>query len=588
MFSSIRWRTSLAFTLLLLSSLALASGYLLHSFSQSYLENLESQLMTQAWLVSDNAAQYFGSHEDEALRTLAERLGKGISARVTMVRRDGVVLGDSDEDPSIMANHADRPEVIDALSLGRGGSVRYSQTVGYDIFYVAVPVTVSGEKVGVARVSVPLTDINESLGRISRTIFLGSLIAVAVCVVAVRLVFRVALAPVKRLSQMAKKIAQGELDQAIRVTTGDEIGDLSKTFNHMAAKLKETVDRIRGERDRLEIILSRMADGILILNSDLSMARANPAAARMLGISAADVSGHGFVETVRDYEVDEIVRRCLNMRVQQSGTVEILPGRLWLGVIATPLETEGGCLVLLQDLTEVRRLQMMRRDFVSNISHELRTPLASLKVLAETLQGGAIEDPEVCKDFLGRMDYEVDKLTQMVQELGDLSQIESGKATLDRSEFNIADAVERVAERLRPQADRAGLVLRIDCSGGSPLVSADRFRVEQVLMNLIHNAIKFTPPGGCVTVSVSKSGKKGQVSIADTGVGIPAEDLPRIFERFYKADKARTGGGTGLGLAIAKHIVEAHGGKIWVESIEGRGSTFSFALPLAEAPAAEL
>jgi len=238
-------------------------------------------------------------------------------------------------------------------------------------------------------------------------------------------------------------------------------------------------------------------------------------------------------------------------------------------------------LVILQDLTQVRRLETVRRDFVSNISHELRTPLASLKALVDTLRDGALEDPPAAQRFLDRMEVEVDALTQMVQELLELSRIESGQVPLQLQAVSIAEAVNIPAERLRPQAERAGLRLDVTLPADLPPVLADAERIQQVVTNLVHNAIKFTPPGGRVTVTAQAAGAEVIVTVQDTGVGIPAEDLPRIFERFYKADRARAGAGTGLGLAIARHIIQAHGGRIWAESAKGRGSNFYFALPTA-------
>jgi two-component system phosphate regulon sensor histidine kinase PhoR len=294
--------------------------------------------------------------------------------------------------------------------------------------------------------------------------------------------------------------------------------------------------------------------------------------------------GYTFAEVVRDYELDGILQRCLKTKQQQMGTVETSPRKQFLGVIATPLEDEGGCLLLVQDLTEIRRLETVRRDFVANTSHELRTPIASLKALTETLQSGAIEDSAVAKDFLAKMNTEVDKLTQMVLELGELSRIESGESPIDMRPFDITQTIEQAVERLRAQADRAELSLTIDTSSNLPQALGDRDRVEQVLVNLIHNAIKFTPSGGIIDLSVKLEGNSIKVSVADSGIGIPEDDLPRVFERFYKADKARAGGGTGMGLAIAKHIIEAHGGRVWAESVEGKGSTFNFTLPLVDKP----
>jgi len=322
-----------------------------------------------------------------------------------------------------------------------------------------------------------------------------------------------------------------------------------------------------------------MSDGILVVDSDSRITSVNEAAERMLQISRGSVTGHTVAEKVRDYELDEILQRCIETKEQQSGSLEVSATKQFLLVIATPLEDEGGCLLLLQNLTDLRRLEKMRRDFVSNVSHELRTPIASVKALAESLQEGALDDPSVAKDFLSRIDSEADKLAQMVQELGELSRIESGEAPLRKETVSIVEVIGRAVQRLKAQADRAGLDMGIHIPTDLPMVTADRDRVEQVLVNLIHNAIKFTPLGGNIQISAESEDSMIVVSVADSGVGIPADDLPRIFERFYKADKARSGGGTGLGLSIAKHIVEAHGGRIWAESTEGKGSTFYFTLP---------
>jgi two-component system phosphate regulon sensor histidine kinase PhoR len=252
----------------------------------------------------------------------------------------------------------------------------------------------------------------------------------------------------------------------------------------------------------------------------------------------------------------------------------------------TPLQGEetSGYLVILQDLTHVRRLETVRRDFISNISHELRTPLAGLKALVETLRDGALQDPPAARRFLSRMDAEVDALTQMVQELLTLSRIESGKAPLRLSPTSVDEIVLPPIERLRPQAEREELLINSFLPTGLPQVLADVERARQVVSNLVHNAIKFTPGGGVITVAAQLDGKQVVISVEDSGVGIPLKDLPRIFERFYKADRARSGGGTGLGLAIARHIVQGHGGRIWVESVEGQGSKFYFSLPALKTP----
>ena len=580
MFSSIRWRTAAVFVLLLLICITGISVYLSHFFRDSYLAQLESQLGNQAWLVSDSVGSYFEANKSKDINVIAIELSEGIEGRVTIIDKDGVVLGDSEEDPATMENHAHRPEVIVALSGKTGSSIRYSDTLGFDMMYVASPIMVSSGIEGVARVSLPLTEINSYLGHINVTIIWVSLLAAVIGMILSLQLSKLTIEPVKKLTQMSRKIADGELDHEVQMASRDEVGELATAFNLMTSKIREMVNVITSERDRMGVILSNMGDGILVVDSDSRITTINRAAEKMLHISKDSVIGHSVAEKVREYELDEILQRCIETKKQQSGSLEVSATKQFLLVIATPLEDEGGCLLLLQNLTELRRLEKVRRDFVSNISHELRTPIASVKALAESLQEGALDDPSVAKDFLARIDAETDKLTQMVQELGELASIESGEAPLRKEPVSIAEVIEQAVQRLKAQADRAGLGMDVGMPGDLPRVTADRDRIEQVLVNLIHNAIKFTPTGGNIRISAKSENSTVVISVADNGVGIPADDLTRIFERFYKADKARSGGGTGLGLSISKHIVEAHGGRIWAESVEGQGSTFHFTLPL--------
>jgi two-component system phosphate regulon sensor histidine kinase PhoR len=309
----------------------------------------------------------------------------------------------------------------------------------------------------------------------------------------------------------------------------------------------------------------------------------NPAAARLLDTSESEAVGRPFTQVVRYHKLIQLWQRSRERREEVEEAIEVYRQDTFLRVIVTPLDDEGmeGTLTILQDLTRIRRLETVRRDFISNVSHELRTPLASLKALVETLRDGALEDTETALRFLNRMETEVDALTQMVNELLELSRIESRQVPLQLAPATIEEVILPAVERLRPQAERAGLNLMVTLLPDLPRVQADIERAQQVVTNLVHNAIKFTPPGGQVAVSAEVMGEEMVIAVRDTGMGIAAEDLSRIFERFYKADRARSGGGTGLGLAIAKHIVQAHGGRIWAESGgEGQGSTFYFTLPL--------
>jgi two-component system phosphate regulon sensor histidine kinase PhoR len=581
MFRSIRWRIAVAFAALLIVCIGGLSAYLSHFFRDNHLGNLRAQLTDQARLVGDASEAYFVGGDTDSLDALAKRLGEEIDARVTIIGSDGTVLGDSEEDPADMDNHGSRPEVGEALAEGTGSDVRRSETLGYSMIYVAAAISPNGETVGVARVALPLTRIDAAMGHINLVIALGALISAALGVLLAFQITRITVDPIKNLTAVSKDMAEGNLDQEIVATSQDEVGDLSRAFNRMAAKLKDALNLVTAERDMMAVVLDGMSDAIFVLGHDGRVTMTNKAAEKVLDVPRDAAIGRTFIEVVRDHEVDALLQQCLEKKEQRTGLVEVRSMKRLLGVTATPFPEEAGCLLLIQDLTELRKLETVRRDFIANLSHELRTPIAALKALGETLRDGAIEQPAVARDFLDKINLEVDRLAQMVQEMGDLSRIESGEAPLQKTLVNVAEVVDRTVARLKAQADRAGLRLETEVPPDLPRVQADEARIEQVLVNLLHNAVKFTPSGGSITLSAKADDGNLVVAVSDTGVGIPEDDLPRVFERFYKADRARAGGGTGLGLAIAKHVVEAHGGRIWVESVEGRGATFSFSIPLA-------
>jgi two-component system phosphate regulon sensor histidine kinase PhoR len=335
---------------------------------------------------------------------------------------------------------------------------------------------------------------------------------------------------------------------------------------------------LQSQNARLATILDQLTDGVLIVDSEGMVQFANPAARKLFGFD--NPLHHSAAEILRNHQLIEAWRRCQQKQELQIEAVELPMSRQFLQLIAIPDEHAGGSLLLAQDLTRVRKLETVRRDFISNVSHELRTPLASLKALTETLQNGALADPEAGPRFLDRIVTEVDALTQMAQELLDLSRIESGQVQLTFESVSPCRLIHSAAERMKAQVERANLKLSIECNESLPHIRADPTRLEQVLVNLIHNAVKFTKPGGEITLGAEAAPGGVRCAVRDTGVGIPAESLSRIFERFYRIEKSRAGSGTGLGLSISKHIVEAHGGRIWAESEEGRGSVFYFEIPL--------
>jgi len=577
MFRTIQWRITLLFVLVIVVSMGVLGIYLVNATGDSQLEGLRSQLENEARITAEASLPGFATGETAGLDALAKKLGAEIEARVTIIALDGTVLGDSEEDPQLMENHAQRPEVIDALNSGLGESTRYSVTLEEEMLYVAVPVTSGGETLGVARVSLPLTTVESPVRHVTVSIIIATVAAALLVILTAWLITRFTTRPIRELTAAARRISSGELGRKIGILSGGEVGELAQAFNDMSARLKTLVAEISEDRARLASILDNMADGVIMTDTEGNISLANQAASKLFKLKEAE--NRPLIEAVRDHEVDELWKLCLKTGKTQAVQYEFGIAKRYLRAIAIPI-AQSGVLLLFQDLTELRNLQTTRRELIGNISHEFRTPLAGIKAMVETLQDGAVADRKISKDFLGRIDGEVDRLTQLVAELTELSRIETGKAELKKEPVDLNQLAEEVIAQLSPQAGRQKLTVEKERAADLPPVPADRARVRQLMVNLLHNAIKFTPAGGRITVSSRLDGDAVIMAIADSGAGIAREDLPHVFERFSKGDKARAEEGTGMGLAIAKHIVEAHGGRIRAESEEGKGSTFSFSLPL--------
>jgi two-component system, OmpR family, phosphate regulon sensor histidine kinase PhoR len=330
------------------------------------------------------------------------------------------------------------------------------------------------------------------------------------------------------------------------------------------------------------LALAEIEDGVILIGAGDQVRYVNKAAARIFGMDAERCAGRTFIEVVRDYECDSLLRKCAVSGVPQVSEIRTHGQRQLLRVIVFPGAEKGSYVVTVLDLTERQKIEEMRKDLISNVAHELRTPIASIKLLAETLIGGKVKDAAVSADFLNKIDTESTKLERLTNDLTELSGQENGGSSRSRESVDLVRLIYQTTDRLHAQAERAGVEIRVDM--GQPVARAviDRSAIESVLMNLVHNAIKYTPRGGSITVNASKNNKQVTVCVSDTGIGIPRDDLPRVFERFYKVDRSRSTEGSGLGLSISKHIIEAHGGRIWVESEEGKGSSFYFTLPAAD------
>jgi two-component system phosphate regulon sensor histidine kinase PhoR len=594
MLRSLRWQLALSLMGLVMLTSVLLTLVLAQVSRRVYLNDLDERLRSEAALIgADLSPLLADAPSSAAVQPRVASLAQVAEARITVIGMDGRVLGDSSEDPATLENHASRPEVQQALATGLGTAERFSTSVGYTMHYLALPITAAdGTPIGVIRVALPLRDIDSRVAQLSR---LSLLVGLGVAIVAgllVVLLVRGMLRPVEDLTAGVREIAAGNLNRRVAVRGRHEIGDLARAFNDMSQRLAETLRRVQEESATMAAVLATMEDAVCVTNGEGVLLLMNDAAARLFQMSRERAVGRHFLDVALDHEMDTALRACLHVQAAQTVIIQRPDDHRILRLTATPVRRDPkqrpGALVIIQDITELRRLESVRRDFIANISHELRTPIAAIKALVEMLEDGALAEPEVAQDFLSKMHGEIDRLAQMVQELLDLTRIESGESPPVLAAVPVADLVRGVVDRLSPQAERAGLDVRTSLPDGLPPVLADRERIARVLLNLIHNAIKFTPAGGTIRVSAQAGDGVVTFSVSDTGVGISADDLPRVFERFYKVDPARSGradsvgsSGTGLGLAIAKHTVQSHGGRIWVTSHPGAGATFSFTLPIA-------
>ncbi len=585
----IRWRVAYAVALVVIGLTALAAIWLAWQLEEQMRAAHERVLFAQVRAAAQmpTLVQHWLAGPD-TLKTDLVRLSLLLDARVSAIGSTGRLVADSRGAATAGAptDWTQLPEVRAALAGQEGRSVRAEEERGPRFTYIAVPVRDGGATWGVLHFAFPRLSLEADLRQMRATTAwawggLALLLAGSVVFWA-----EYTARGVRHISRVVARITEGDLDARILSLHRGELGRLAASFNRMADKLQSQMKKRAREKDRLNTIMHVMTDGLVILNRSGEVRMMNPAAARLLDTTPERAINRTFVQAVRDHRIAEVWKNCQEAGREAVATIEFTGGQ-FLRVVVTPLlhRAGRGYLVMIQDLTHVRRLQVMRQDFISNVSHELRTPMASLRALVETLRDSALDDPPAAEHFLDRMEIEVDALTQMVEELLELSRIESGQVPLRLNPVLPQAAICPPVDRLRPQIERSQLEIHVEVPRDLPLVLVDAGRIHQVVTNLVHNAIKFTPAGGSIRVTAQRSPEAREgvlVTVADTGIGIAERDLLRIFERFYKTDRSRAVGGTGLGLAIAKHIVQAHGGRIWAESVEGKGSRFYFTMPTAD------
>jgi two-component system phosphate regulon sensor histidine kinase PhoR len=515
---------------------------------------------------------------------LADRIGAKAQARVTLIRRDGVVIGDSevpgDRLPK-MENHGGRPEVVAALARGLGESTRYSVTVEHRMLYAAVPFRSARQLAGVARVAVPLTQIDSALSELTGITLLGALVALGVAAALSTVAAHLASRTARSLIETAGRMAKGDLNARARVVRSDEFGDLGRALDQLAQSLAQATVELRSERDRLSGILRGMHEGVLLLDREGRIELFNPALREMLLLGEA-AQGMKPLEVIRHAELKELLdeaRASGEHVARELDVTGLRPRRLLVRAARLPGQSEAVFAVFV-DVTEMRRLESLRREFVANVSHELRTPIATICSAAETLAGAVERDPGAVAGFVQIIERNAVRLRDLIEDVLNLSRIESREFHLSREPLSMDPVLEHITATFSDRASAKGVEL-VSAGSGGVVAFADRRALEHVLTNLVDNATKYCGAGARVEVRAERADGRVVVSVSDNGPGIEQRHLPRLFERFYRVDTGRSRelGGTGLGLSIVKHLVEAMDGEVRVESRPGQGSTFSFTLP---------
>jgi two-component system phosphate regulon sensor histidine kinase PhoR len=574
---------------LIAASMGAADAYLTPTLASHLTDLARSDLLVRARLLARAASTLptqVDSHAEWA--KYAAEFGRATESRVTIIRRDGVVLGDSESpkgDLSRAENISRRPEVRQALDKGDGWGEQVNGSTRQRSLDIAVSFEQEGERVGVVRLARPLHEVDATIAEVRRFIAIGTVMALAVALLVSHVVARRMSAAVGELTEAARRMTDGDMSVRTRLIGQDELADLGLALDRLASSLATTLGQLRAERDLQGRILEAMHEGVVVIDRDGRIVLVNPALRSML-LVGADAAGKLLIETVRHAQLEDLIALS-RAEPSEANRLEIeLPGLKprRLLVHASPLSGDDeGLLVVFVDVTELRRLESLRRDFVANASHELRTPIAAVRSATETLRSGALDEPKVAARFVDIIERNSQRLQSLLEDMLELSKLESNEFKLKRERVELASVVPIVLGLFRERAEKKRVRLTSDLTRSAPLIEGDARALEHVLSNLVDNAVKYCPPGARVLVSAALQGDHVHLVVSDTGPGISVEHVSRIFERFYRVDAGRSRelGGTGLGLSIVKHLVEAMRGKVWVESEVGRGSTFTVSLPRA-------
>ncbi len=582
------WQLYPSFLLIIAISVVGVAWYASQSLRTFHLNQVAEDLKSRAHLVEKQISADLTNRNFKGIDVFCKQIATAGSTRITVILPDGEVIADSDEIPGRMKNHADRPEFQDALKQDSGNSLRFSDTLGKKMMYLAIPIKQDGKVLAVVRTSVPVTAIDEALKNIYKKLFWAA-VFIAVCAAVISLgISRKISRPVEQMTEVAKHFASGKLDMRLSIPSATELAELAKALNEMARQLNARIDTITEERGQIQAILSSMIEGVLAVDSAGYIVSINKAAADLLNVDAIKSCGRSVEEIIRNPQLQRYIKNTLENK-QSAGTdcFVLNEGGRFLQLYGSGLvdnkDNRSGAVLVLHDITRTRQLEEVRRDFVANVSHELKTPITSIKGFVETLQEGALDKPEESKRFLEIIAKHADRLNAIVDDLLSLSRLEedSEQRRISFEKTSIRPTLVSAIELSKVKAEEKHITVELLCDK-EITAKINSALIEQVVLNLIDNAIKYSQDNSKIQVSTQKTENEVFIKVSDQGCGIEKEHLDRIFERFYVVDKGRSRklGGTGLGLAIVKHIAQVHNGYVTVESTLGKGSTFIVHLPV--------
>ncbi len=587
------WQLYPSYLILILLSLLAISWYASRSLEHFFLERTQEDLQARGQLLTFQIRQYISppdqKTDQKTIDDLCKDMGKNAPTRITVILPDGRVVGDSDEIPLHMDNHGNRPEISEATKGRIGTATRYSKTLQQNMMYVALPLKANGQIAAVVRTSIPLTFIEEEITSLQVKIgvggFLIALLASGVCLVISRRISR----PIENMTEGADRFAKGDLKHRLPQPDTLELASLAKALNQMAVDLENRIELVISQRNEYEAVLASMIEGVIAVDMEKRILSINQAAASMLNINPYELKGRNILEAIRSHDLYQFVTEALDNGAASEGDVVFhLHGEQIIYTQCVPLRNSSnhriGTLVVLNDVTQIRHLENVRRDFVANVSHEIKTPLTAIKGFVETLLSGSAESPKERDNFLGIIQKHADRLSAIVEDLLFLARLEQKDKAEENVQFQtqpLKTVIDNAVQMVKSKADEKAITFEVT---GNPEIEVriNTMLIEQAFVNLLDNAVKYSPEKSTIQIDAVVEGKEISVRISDQGPGIPKVHQTRIFERFYRVDKARSRklGGTGLGLSIVKHIAQTHGGRVSIVSAPGAGSTFIVHLPM--------